>query len=193
MTKDLGPLDPALMDKLGPLAALVGSWKGDQGMNVSHDHGVGKVTKTPYREEMTFSAFGPVDNGRQHLYGLDYRTAAWKAGKEDPFHTEVGYWLWDSATSTVMRCFMVPRGSTILAGGQCSPDAMTFTMTAEAGQPDFGIVSNPYLVENANVVRYTNTVTIDGDTLSYEENTVLDMKEYDDLLDHPDSNVLTRA
>lgn len=179
--------------ELGPLEAMVGTWKGDQGLDVSHSHDVGKVIETPYREEMSFSAFGPVDNGRQHLYGLDYRTMAWRIGEEDAFHMEVGYWLWDSATNTVMRCFMVPRGSTILAGGECAPDATTFTMRAEAGAPDFGVLSNPYLVENANCVRYENTVTVENDTLTYEEDTVLDMKEHDDLLDHTDRNVLKRS
>ena len=43
------------------------------------------------------------------LYGLDYRTAAWRGDEVDPFHTEVGYWLGTRAQQ-VMRCFMVPRG-----------------------------------------------------------------------------------
>ena len=45
--------------------------------------------------------FGPVDNGTQALYGLDYRMAAWRGDEENPFHTEVGYWLWDAADRAV--------------------------------------------------------------------------------------------
>lgn len=91
---------------------------------------------------MTFSPFGPVDNGPQQLFGLDYRTAAWRASDpegSDPFHTEVGYWLWDASSGHVMRCFMVPRGSTILAGGVTDADARKFTMEAEVGSEEFGI------------------------------------------------------
>jgi hypothetical protein len=31
---------------------------------------------TPYREHIDFKPFGPVENGSQVLYGLDYRMAA---------------------------------------------------------------------------------------------------------------------
>ena len=75
----------------------------------------GEIGETKFREKVSMKAFGPVDNGTQHLYGLDYRMAAWRAGEENPFHTEVGYWLWDGETGEVMRCFMVPRGSTLIA------------------------------------------------------------------------------
>ena len=70
----------------------------------------GKIAETPFREKTTFKPFGPVDNGEQVLYGLDYRTAAWREGEENPFHTELGYWLWDAATGEVLRAFVVPRG-----------------------------------------------------------------------------------
>ncbi|MDR4484343.1 MAG: heme-binding beta-barrel domain-containing protein [Nitrospirales bacterium] len=51
------------------------------------------------------------------LYGLRYSTVAWPLIQEQPFHEEVGYWLWDAATQQVMRCFMVPRGVLVNAGG----------------------------------------------------------------------------
>ena len=54
--------------------------------------------------------FGPVQNGSQTLFGLDYKTAMWRGDEENPFHTEVGYWLWDAATGEVLRGFVVPRG-----------------------------------------------------------------------------------
>jgi len=39
-------------------------------------------------------ALRAVDNGSQSLYGLDYKSAMWRWDEENPFHTEVGYWLW---------------------------------------------------------------------------------------------------
>ena len=102
----------------GPLAQLAGEWEGAKGLAVSHHHAEGAPGDTPYRETITFKPFGPVDNGAQRLYGLDYKMAAWRIGEEDPFHTEVGYWLWCSDLSHVMRGFVIPRGSVILAGGE---------------------------------------------------------------------------
>ena len=60
---------------LGPLATLAGTWEGDQGLDVAFQHARGDIGETPYRERITFNPFGPVDNGTQCLYGLDYRTA----------------------------------------------------------------------------------------------------------------------
>jgi hypothetical protein len=134
---------------LGPLAGLIGTWEGDQGIDVAFQHSRGEIGETPYRERATFSPFGPVDNGTQCLYGLDYRMLAWREGEDDPFHTEIGYWLYDAADSQIMRCFMVPRGSTILAGGPATPDATTFTMQAQVGSETYGILSNNYLASAA--------------------------------------------
>jgi hypothetical protein len=105
----------------GPLAGLIGEWEGDEGVDFSFHNAEGKVGETKYREKVSMKPFGPVDNGTQHLYGLDYRMAAWRGDEENPFHTEVGYWLWDGDAGEVMRCFMVPRGSTVLAGGTARP------------------------------------------------------------------------
>ena len=83
---------------LGPLAALAGTWEGADGIDVAFSNSVGDSVETPYRERVVFNPFGPVDNGAQCLFGLDYRMAAWRTAVEevDPFHTEVGYWLWDA-------------------------------------------------------------------------------------------------
>ncbi len=105
------------MTLLGPLEALAGEWEGDQGLDVSFHHDVGEVADTPYREKATFKPFGPVENGRQVLYGLDYKSAMWRGDEANPFHTELGYWLWVAERGHVMRAFIIPRGSAILAGG----------------------------------------------------------------------------
>ncbi|MDQ1476367.1 MAG: hypothetical protein QOE62_1596, partial [Actinomycetota bacterium] len=74
----------------GPLAALIGEWEGDQGSDFAYANAEGKVKDTPYREKTSMKPFGPVENGLQVLYGLDYRMAAWRGEEENPFHTEVG-------------------------------------------------------------------------------------------------------
>lgn len=181
--------------KLGPLAALVGTWEGGSGLDVSFHHEHDEVRDTVFRERTTFGAFGPVDNGTQCLYGLDYRTAAWRADDVDPFHTEVGYWLWDEAEGQVMRCFVVPRGTMALAGGDATADAKTFTMAADVGTEEYGIVSNRYLAKNARTIHYTVTITVadDGLSFTYEEDTVLEMTHSPEPVHHTDRNTLHRV
>jgi len=176
----------------GPLAGLIGEWEGDDGLDVSYHNVEGEVGETKYREKVSMKAFGPVDNGTQHLYGLDYRMAAWRAGEENPFHTEVGYWLWDADTKQVMRCFMVPRGSTVLAGGTAEPNATSFSMEANVGDETYGILSNKYLAEKARTQKYTCTIKVDGDTWSYDECTTYN-HAIGGVVAHTDRNTLRRV
>ena len=110
--------------------------------------GKGSVGLTPYRVAHTeLKPFGPVENGIQTLYGLDYRMAAWR-GTEDkcPFHTEVGY----SAVGRHRRSGhavlpRIPRGSALIAGGPVAPlrclDRQTWFGASWKSEID-GILSN---------------------------------------------------
>jgi hypothetical protein len=178
----------------GPLAGLIGEWEGEGGLDTAFSHASDKVLGTPYLEKVTFKPFGPVANGRQSLYGLDYKTAMWRESEENPFHTEVGYWLWDAATGEVLRGFVVPRGITVLAGGTAAADATTFTLSAKLGDPQYSIGENKYLANNASTLSYTVTITIDGDdTWSYDETTMLQMKEMPEPFAHTDHNTVHRV
>lgn len=178
----------------GPLAKLAGTWEGDQGLDVAFQHAKGEIGETPYREKVEFKPFGPVDNGSQCLYGLDYRMAAWRGEEENPFHTEIGYWLWDGADGQVMRSFMVPRGSTILAGGLTTAEATQFSMQAEVGSETYGILSNIYLAQVARTVLYQVNVEIHSDDeWSYRQTSTIDHARLDEPLEHTDTNVLRRV
>lgn len=179
---------------MGPLAALIGDWQGEGGLDTAFSHSKQKVLDTPFSEKVAMKPFGPVDNGRQHLYGLDYKTAMWRGDEEDPFHTEVGYWLWDAATGEVLRGFVVPRGITVLAGAiGVAADATEFTLSATTGGELYSIAENQYLRANASTVSYEVTITSGDDTWSYHETTMLRMKEFPELFPHVDHNTLTRA
>ena len=179
--------------QLGPLAGLVGDWEGDQGLDVSFHHSKGQVAETPYREVVSMKPFGPVDNGTQSLFGLDYRAAAYRIGEDEPFHTEVGSWLWDAETSQVMKCFMVPRGSTLLAGGPTTADATEFSMRADVGSETYGVLSNQYLAASARTIEFAMTVTVGEDTWSYDEVTRYDLARTGTRIDHTDRNTLRRV
>jgi hypothetical protein len=177
----------------GPLAGLVGDWEGEGGLDTAFSHSQDKVLGTPYLEKVTFKPFGPVDNGNQHLWGLDYKTAMWRGDEQNPFHTEVGYWLWDAATGEVLRGFVVPRGITVLAGGTAAADATTFTLRAAPGEPQYTIGENRYLAKNASTLSYEVTITVGDDSWSYDETTMLQMNELAEPFAHTDHNTLRRA
>ncbi len=179
--------------KWGPLRHLAGVWEGDDGVDVAFNHETDQVKETPYRERTTLKPFGPVDNGTQHLYGLDYSMAAWRTGEEDPFHTEVGYWLWCPDLGHVMRGFVIPRASTIFAGGPAGVDDTAFVLKATAGDAEYGICSNPYLLKNAKAVSFEATITADGDTFSYTQDSVLEMSNLPEPLHHTDRCTLKRV
>ena len=177
---------------LGPLAPLVGNWVGDQGLDVSPAR-EGAV-ETKYREECHFEAMGPVVNGPQVLYGLRYFGTMWPIGDDDPFHEEMGYWMWDAKAQMIMRGFMIPRPVVCLAGGEAEPNARGFKLECELGSGTFGVLSSPFLDEAFQTVRFEMKVTIhDDESFTYEEDTVLKIFGSDELFHHTDRNTLRRA
>jgi hypothetical protein len=182
-----------MANEWGPLGPLAGEWEGEGGLDTAYSHSKSEVLGTPYLEKCTLKPFGPVDNGNQHLYGLDYKTAMWRDDEENPFHTEVGYWLWDGATGEIMRGFVVPRGITVLAGGTATADAGTFTLKAELGGAQYNIGENQYLAKNASTLSYEVTITLGDDSWSYDETTMLRMNEIAEPFAHTDRASLRRV
>ncbi|GJL50535.1 MAG: hypothetical protein NPIRA01_17620 [Nitrospirales bacterium] len=133
-------------------------------------------------------------NGIQTLNALRYRTTAWPMGLESPFHEEVGYWLWDAAAKQVLRCFIVPRGIAVNAGGTAEANTKSFTMTAEAGSETYGVLSNRYLDTHVKTVRYELAVTIHSeDRFSYAEDTQQQIYGQETTFHHTDNNTLIRC
>jgi len=183
------------MEEWGPLAGLAGTWEGNDGVDVSFHNAAGAVGETHYLEKVDLKPFGPVDNGTQVLYGLDYRMAAWRHGEEamNPFHTEVGYWLWDSADEQVMRCFVVPRGIVLIASATTSASARSFTLTADPGEAYSGVLENRYLASAASTRHYECTIEVGDATWQYASDTVVQLKATGGELHHTDRNVLRRV
>lgn len=177
---------------LGPLGALAGVFEGEQGVDIAPSP-ERTPEETRFRERATFEPIGLVENHSQKLYGLRYATTAWRLGEESAFHEEVGYWLWDAEAKQVMRCFLVPRGVSVIAGGTVEPDASSFELAADVGAETYGICSNPFLDEEFKTVRYELKVTVSENGFSYEEDTQLRVKGQSEIFHHTDANVLTRA
>ena len=182
-----------MTDAWGPLGPMAGEWEGDGGLDTAYSHAQETVLGTPYREKCSLKPFGPVDNGDQHLYGLDYRSAMWRGDEDNPFHTEVGYWLWDADAGEIVRGFVVPRGITVLAGGTAPVGSTSFTLRAAKGGAQYSIGENHYLAKNASTLSYEVTLTVGDDAWSYDETTMLRMREFDQPFAHTDHNSLRRA
>jgi hypothetical protein len=179
------------LKKLGPLANLVGIWEGDKGVDVapSKDR---STKQNLYRERVEFVAMDDVHNHEQHLVALRYKTTIWPVGSKDPFHEELGYWLWDADRKEVLRCFLVPRGISIIAGGSAEADSQGFTLEANSGDCTHGICANKFLDEEFKTVRYVCKVKCDGETFSYEQTSTLKLKGREELFDHTDKNTLRK-
>lgn len=182
-----------LFEELGPLARLVGVWEGDKGDDVAPADDRG-IESNKYRERLTFAPTGAVNNHEQTLYGLRYSTTAWRIGESTPFHEELGYWLWDAKEKQVLRCFMVPRGVAVLAGGTAEPNAKQFSLAADVGSSTYGICSNTFLDREFKTIRYELKVTVHSDdSFSYEEDTQLQLKGRKELFHHRDKNTLKKV
>ncbi len=182
-----------LLNQLGPLSHLIGTWEGDKGDDIapSDDRG---TENNKFRERITFEAMGGIENHEQNLHVLRYSTRAWRLGEDKTFHEELGYWSWEPETKEVMRCFLIPRGIALIAGGKAEATDRSFHMKSVAGSSTFGICVNPFLDREFKIVSYECTVkVIDANTFSYEQDTVLKIPGQDQLFHHTDKNTLKRV
>jgi len=178
---------------LGPLAVLVGVWEGKPGRDLAPDP-AREPEDTPFSERMVFESIGLVDNHEQLLWGLRYRTEVKRLSNGESFHEELGYWLWDAEHQQVMRCFVVPRGVSVLAGGSATADARSFRVEAVRGSSIYGVVSNAFLDEQFRIERFTMNVTLEDDgAFRYDEDTVMRMPGREELFHHTDACVLRRV
>lgn len=181
------------MDLYGPLAFLAGVWEGQKGHDVAPSDERGSETNL-FKERIVFEPMGAINNHEQCLYGLRYKTTAWRLGEADAFHEELGYWLWDANDSQLLRCFMVPRGVAVLAGGVVAPGSKSFQLSAEVGSQTHGILSSKFLDVEFKVVRYDLKITIhDENSFTYEEDTQLKVKGKNEIFHHTDKNTVLRV
>jgi hypothetical protein len=184
-------IDLDTLANLGPLAGLAGTWEG-QGTD-THPVAEGGEDE-PYRERMVFEPIDPQPNGPQLLYGLRYHVHVNKLDEPLTFHDQVGYWLWEPATGALHQTLAIPRAQVAMAMGTAEASARRFTVKATLGSPTAGIVSGPFLHENFRTLEYAITITLGDDgTLTYEQDTVLQIAGRPDPFHHVDRNVLRRV
>lgn len=176
----------------GPLYGLIGKWVGTRGVNVSPEVD-GSSERHEYIDELEFKPAGHADNAEeQDLVALRYRHVVRKQSNGKIFHDQIGHWLYEAATGKVMHSLSIPRGVCLLAGGEVTsaPDAIRFVVSAALGEPDYGIVQSPFMLEKAKTTAFDMTMTLAGDTLRYKESTQLFI--YGKNFDHTDESELQR-
>ena len=179
------------LKNLGPLAAMAGIWKSTAGEDV-HPSADGPE-REPFIERYELQPIDPQTNGPQLFYGLRYHTHIVKPDSVETFHVQVGYWLWEPATSTILCTIAIPRAQVAMAVGHAAPNAKTFRLEAVRGSDTNGIVSNPFLEHAFKTMRFTIDVTIHPDgTWSYEQDTVMIIPGLADPFHHTDRNRLTK-
>ncbi|HET6438818.1 MAG TPA: heme-binding beta-barrel domain-containing protein [Anaeromyxobacter sp.] len=183
-------VDLETLRNLGPLAPLAGAWEG-QGLD-THPVADGPEDER-YRERIVFEPIDPQLNGPQLLYGLRYHVHVNKLDEVPTFHDQVGYWLWEPATRTLIQTLGIPRGLVAQAMGTSSADSQHFTVKAVLGSAQAGIVAAPFLHENFRTLEYTITITIEGrDAFRYEQTTLLQIPGFPEPFRHIDRNQLHR-
>ena len=179
----------------GPLAALVGTWTGDKGIDISPEPE--GTEENPYYETLVFEAAGNVTNAEsQTLAIVRYHQVVSRKSNDEVFHDQVGYWTWDPASRTVAQSISIPRVVAVLAGGSfetnaADPSSTVLEVRARKGDRDWGIIESPFMRDNASTVAFEHRIEIRGDRMSYAETTQLDI--YGRKFDHTDSNELTRT
>jgi hypothetical protein len=184
-------VDVDTLSNLGPLRAMAGVWQGRRGLDVKPKAEGPK--KQAYVERMELQPIDPQTNGPQLLYGLRYHTHVVKPDQVKTYHDQVGYWLWEPATNTVIHTLTIPRGQIVMAGGSASAEAREFELLATQDAEHFGIRSAPFLDWAFKTVEFRIKVCIHAnDSWSYEEDTVLMIRGQSEPFHHTDRNTLTR-
>lgn len=176
----------------GPLHQLIGSWRGEKGLDVAPEPD--GEDKHAYYDEITITPSGAAQNAEeQNLVCVKYHQVVRKRNNGKVFHDQVGHWIYEPATGMIVHSLSIPRAVCVLAGGKLEQngDETIFAVSATAGSDDFGIVQSPFMLEKAKTTAFSMTLKISGDALSYEETTSLDI--YGRQFEHTDGCELMRV
>lgn len=184
-------VDVETLNNLGPLCGMAGIWEGRRGLDVNP--GAEGSRQQGYVERMELQPIDPQTNGPQLFYGLRYHTHVVKPDEVATYHDQVGYWLWEPVTNTVIHTLTIPRAQIIMAVGRASADAQQFELIATHDSEHFGIRSTPFLDYAFKTVEFRIRVTLNPDgTWSYDEDTVLMIRGQPEPFHHTDRNTLIR-
>ncbi|UGQ48202.1 FABP family protein [Massilia endophytica] len=186
-------IDIDTLANLGPLRALAGTWEGTRGLDIKPK--ADGPRKQAYVERIELVPIDPVTNGPQLFYGLRYVLIVNKPDNVKTYHEQVGYFLWEPATKTVIQTLAIPRGQIAMAQGTVEPDATSFELVARQESDNYGILSNPFLEYGFRTVEYRIKVSVNEDgSWAYDEDTVMLIRgKENEPFHHMDRNLLVKV
>lgn len=181
-------------EEYGPLSVLIGTWRGDKGLDIAPDPD-GKE-ENPYYETQVFEGVGEVENAQsQILMAVRYQQRVWREGDDKAIHHQLGYWLWDKQNLLVMNSFTIPRGVCVLAGGGYNFSSDTnkteLNVSASGAGDQWGILQSRFMQESARTLEFSQTLSVNGDQLSYKQSTLVAI--YGEHFEHTDESTLKRV
>jgi len=171
-----------------PLQALIGTWEGDKGMDISPEPDGSE--ENPYYESLTFFAAGDVENAEsQTLAILRYHQVVRRKSNDEVFHDQTGYWTWDAREGLLMQSIVIPRAVCVLAGGHYTEagSPVKLVVSAKLDDPDWGM--SPFMRDHAKTVAFHHELSVGNGRLSYSETTSLEI--YGRSFEHTDENQLS--
>ncbi len=188
--------DNSIIDGIdyGPLAVLIGTWTGDNGLDVAPESD--GIEQNPYYETITFEAAGDVTNAEQRTLSIvRYHQVVQRKSNDKVFHDQVGYWLWDPADNSIVECFTIPRGVAVVANGtlgEVDDPWQELVLEVRTDPGSDWIAQTPFMAANASTTGFAHRLTVRGDNMSYSETTLLDIYEQSGF-EHVDENTLQRT
>ena len=177
----------------GPLAQLLGKWVGNKGQDNAPDANANPDVSA-FTDEMTFTVSGPAENAEeQQLVSVKYHHVVRKLENGHIYHDQIGHWIYEKSTNTIMHSLTIPRAVCLLAGGEYQEDdgKSLFNVEAKAGSESFGIVQSPFMLEKAKTKAFKMNLSVKGNELNYNQVTSLHI--YGKDFEHTDRSTLFRV
>jgi hypothetical protein len=176
-------------DFFGPLAALIGEWKGDKGMDIAPEPD--GEEHSPYYETIVIEPVGDAINAEEQTLGvLSYKQVVHRKSNGEVFHHQTGYWYFERKTGEILYSLIIPRAVAVLARGKASgtEDKITLSVSADAADKNYGIIESTFMAKKASTRSFVMDVTVEDNTMTYKMNTGLHI--YGKDFAHTDENTL---
>ncbi|GAB4141056.1 MAG: hypothetical protein Fur0037_07730 [Planctomycetota bacterium] len=174
----------------GPLRALLGTWKGDRGMDTAPEPDGSE--ENPFFETIAFTPAGGVTNAEsQTMVAVRYHQVACRKSDRKVFHDETGYWLYEKATGKVVQVLAIPRGLALIAEGTARESGGGLVLEVRAALEGPGRISQtPFLLDRARTLAFAHRIEVRKDQMTYSETT--DLEIYGKSFRHTDENALKK-
>ena len=176
----------------GPLAKLIGTFKGDKGLDIAPDPD--GTEENHFYETMVFSEAGYAVNAEeQRLAVLHYHLIVNRKSDDAVIHNQTGYWMWDKEQDQIIQSIAIPRAVCLMAAGTAKVEDngdINIVVKTEEGSDSWAIIQAPFMHKKAKTTSFEHTMSIKGNELHYSETTMVDI--YGKSFEHIDSNILTK-